>query len=58
MTKKYYSWDEIDECMEMLSLDIMKSGVNFNKIYGIKRGGLIPAVMLSHILNTPIVYPW
>ena len=54
MTKKYYSWEEIDECMEMLSLDIMKSGVNFNKIYGIQRGGLIPAVMLSHILNTPI----
>jgi len=54
MTKKYYSWEDIDECIEMLSLDIMKSGVNFNKIHGIKRGGLIPAVMLSHILNTPI----
>jgi len=54
MKKKYYSWEEIDACMENLSLDIMKSGVNFNKIYGIKRGGLIPAVMLSHILNTPI----
>ena len=54
MTKKYYSWEDIDEHMEMLSLDIMKSGVNFNKIAGIKRGGLIPAVMLSHILNTPI----
>jgi len=54
MTKKYYSWEDIDEHMEMLSLDIMKSGVNFNKIHGIKRGGLIPAVMLSHILNTPI----
>ena len=54
MTKKYYSWEDIDEHMEMLSLDIMKSGINFNKIHGIKRGGLIPAVMLSHILNTPI----
>jgi len=54
MKKKYYSWEDIDEHMEMLSLDIMKSGVNFNKIYGIQRGGLIPAVMLSHILNTPI----
>ena len=54
MTKKYYSWEDIDEHMEMLSLDIMKSGVNLNKIHGIKRGGLIPAVMLSHILNTPI----
>ena len=54
MTKKYYSWEDIDEHMEMLSLDIMKSRVNFNKIYGIQRGGLIPAVMLSHILNTPI----
>jgi hypoxanthine phosphoribosyltransferase len=54
MTKKYYSWEEIEACIEGLSLDIMKSGINFNKIYGIKRGGLIPAVMLSHILNTPI----
>jgi hypothetical protein len=38
-------------------IDILKSkDLKIEAIYGIPRGGLIPAVMLSHELNVPIIY--
>jgi uncharacterized protein len=37
--------------------DVLKSiKFNFKNIYGVPRGGLIPAVMLSHSLKLPLVY--
>jgi hypoxanthine phosphoribosyltransferase len=34
---------------------IKKSKIKFNAIYGIPRGGLIPAVILSHYFNVNLV---
>lgn len=51
--KKFYSWNEY-------SIDIadLKSRLNpddYDVVVGIARGGLIPAVELSHYLNKPLV---
>jgi hypoxanthine phosphoribosyltransferase len=53
-SKIYYSWGEIEELVELLCLQIVKSGYQITDIYGLQRGGLIPAVMLSHKLGIPM----
>lgn len=52
MAKKHLSWEEFDQLME----DIYQHyrGQKITKIIGITRGGLIPAVKLSHRLNIPM----
>jgi hypoxanthine phosphoribosyltransferase len=54
MGKFYVTWDEIEELVELLCLQIAKSGIQITDIYGLQRGGLIPAVMLSHKLGIPM----
>ena len=51
-SKKYISWEEIDNLVDKLSHIIPP---HINSIMGLPRGGLIPAVMLSHKLNLPLV---
>lgn len=53
--KIYLSWDDINVLVEDLCDTIASSGVQVTSITGIKRGGLIPAVMISHKLNIPYV---
>ena len=53
--KVYLSWDDISILVEDLCDTIASSGVQITSITGIKRGGLIPAVMVSHKLNIPYV---
>ena len=53
--KMYLSWDDINVLVEDLCNTIATSGVQVKSITGIKRGGLIPAVMVSHKLNIPYV---
>jgi len=53
--KIYLSWDDISILVEDLCDTIASSGVQITSITGIKRGGLIPAVMVSHKLNIPYV---
>lgn len=53
--KMYLSWDDINVLVEDLCNTIATSGVQVKSIAGIKRGGLIPAVMISHKLNIPYV---
>lgn len=48
------SWSDIDIVIENLAIQIIQSGKKYNHIYGIIRGGLVPAVMLSHKLNIPM----
>ncbi len=44
--------------INQLARKIKKSKIEFNGIYGVPRGGLLPAVILSHKLNLPILlYP-
>lgn len=53
--KIYLSWDDINVLVEDLCDTIASSGAQITSITGIKRGGLIPAVMISHKLNIPYV---
>ena len=51
--KVYLTWDEFDNLVEELC-DIIPQGV-YEGIYPIQRGGMIPAVMMSHKLGLPII---
>jgi len=53
--KVYLSWDDINILVEDLCHTIVSSGVQIKSITGIQRGGLIPAVMISHKLHIPYV---
>lgn len=53
--KTYISWDDINVLVEDLCNRIKESGIQVKSITGIERGGLIPAVMISHKLSIPYV---
>ena len=54
MEKIYLDWQYIDDAVTNLAHQIKSSGLNIEYIFGMPRGGLIPAVMLSHKLNIPL----
>ena len=54
MEKLYYSWEEVEELVDLLAKQITKSGYQIEYIFGLQRGGLIPAVLLSHKLGIPM----
>ncbi|WP_295158565.1 phosphoribosyltransferase [uncultured Brachyspira sp.] len=49
------SWESINEAVEILAKQIEDSNIHYEVIYGLARGGLVPAVMLSHKLKIPMV---
>lgn len=49
------SWKDVDEAIEVLAKQIEDSKIHYEVIYGLARGGLVPAVMLSHKLKIPMV---
>lgn len=51
MDKKFLEWKDIDDAINALAINIANSGITFSSIGGLPRGGLIPAVMLSHKLK-------
>ena len=51
MNKRFLQWRDIDDAIERLAINITNSGTEFAAIGGLPRGGLIPAVMLSHALR-------
>lgn len=53
MNKKFLEWRDIDDAIHRLATNISNSGIKFSSIGGLPRGGLIPAVMLSHKLKIP-----
>lgn len=55
MTKKEINWKTIDELITVMARKILASDANIQGVYGIPRGGLIPAVLLSHKLGVPLV---
>ena len=55
MKKRYINWSYIDDAVKLLSLKVLSSGIKVTDIKGMPRGGLIPAVMLSHQLNIPLL---
>jgi len=53
VNKIYLSWEQVEGLIKDLILDIKLKNLKFNKIHGLSRGGLIPAVLLSHQLSIP-----
>lgn len=51
--KIYLSWDDISQLVDILCDKIITEQPNIDSVFGLKRGGLIPAVMVSHKLGLP-----
>ncbi len=51
--KEFISWKIIDECVTDIAFHINDTDKEFKGVYGIPRGGVILAVMLSHKLGIP-----
>lgn len=49
-------WDNIDSAVNAIIEQIRTSKIEYDIIYGVPRGGLPAAVMLSHRLNVPLVH--
>jgi hypoxanthine phosphoribosyltransferase len=55
MEKIYLSWEDVNNAVESLAHQIKNSNEHIEAITGLPRGGLIPAVLLSHKLGLPYV---
>ena len=55
ISKVYLEWSEIHECINILCKKIITDYPNIDSVMGLPRGGLIPAVLISHELNLPFV---
>ena len=51
--KTKISWWDVDDLVKELCDKIIKDFPNIDSICGIPRGGLIPAVLISHRLSLP-----
>jgi hypoxanthine phosphoribosyltransferase len=51
--KIYLSWDDTSQLVDKLCEKIITELPNIDSVFGLARGGLIPAVMVSHKLNLP-----
>jgi uncharacterized protein len=54
MKKIFKNWNEIDADSMRLAVNILKTDWRPDYIVGLTRGGLVPAVLLSHILGVPM----
>jgi uncharacterized protein len=57
MEKRFITWDYIETAMNNIASQILASDFTIKYIYGMPRGGLIPAVILSHKLDIPLFKP-
>lgn len=53
--KLFYSWHDFDDDIEILTNYIHANQWLPDYIVGVKRGGLIPAISLSHRFNKPLI---
>jgi uncharacterized protein len=51
--KIYLSWDDVSDLVDILCEKIITEQPQIDSVFGIARGGMIPAVMISHRLNLP-----
>ena len=57
--KEFVTWEEVESFVNLVA-DYVKNSSSYKKypvtgVYGLPRGGLVLAVMLSHKLNIPIL---
>lgn len=55
MEKEKVSWAEIEEWVDKLIEHIHSKDLHFSGVYGIPRGGLIPATLVSYKLGIPLL---
>ena len=53
--KEFVTWNVIDEAVTDIAFNIKNTNKDFKGVYGIPRGGVILAVMLSHKLDLPYI---
>lgn len=53
--KLYYTWLQFNNDMKKITDKVKESGQQFDGVWGPARGGLIPAVILSHALSLPFL---
>tara|TARA_Y100000389_G_scaffold120635_1_gene117982 strand:+ start:202 stop:795 length:594 start_codon:yes stop_codon:yes gene_type:complete len=53
--KIFLSWADVDDAVNKLCDKIRFDQINIDSVHGIARGGLIPAVLISHKLGLPYV---
>ena len=53
MIKEYVSWNRVEEYVEYVCENYKNTGLT--GVYGLPRGGLVFAVMISHKLNIPLL---
>jgi len=53
--KIFLSWNDVDDAVNKLCDKIRFDQINIDSVHGIPRGGLIPAVLISHKLGLPYV---
>lgn len=51
----YIQWHTIEEMVDVIAKQVRDSEKEYAYIAGVVRGGLVPAVMLSHKLDLPMV---
>ena len=49
-----YDWHNIDKAIQSIAMQMYESEWRPDYIVGITRGGLVPAVILSHMTNIPM----
>ena len=52
--KIYYTWHDIEKAVNDIVIQLYKDNWTPDYIVGITRGGLTPAVLLSHLLDIPM----
>ena len=55
MEKVLVSWDDIHNYIDLVALDLEKRNIKPTGVYGIPRGGLVFATILSYKLNIPLL---
>lgn len=53
--KVMVSWEDIDKYLDAVVEDVKKRGLNPSGVYGVPRGGLIFATMLSYKMDIPLL---
>lgn len=52
---KHVDWEQVETFLDEISVISDLYNLNFTGVYGLPRGGLVLAVMISHRLNIPLL---
>jgi len=53
--KEYVTWKQVEEFVNYMTDISRRKGIKYSGVYGLPRGGLVLAVMLSHKLKIPLL---